>query len=127
MDEQTRREAAGSVVGLAGVGSAAALRHEGLNRAYPKTMKRPPFFQELKMLKEGTKGRRLYTAGMALGAVSARGAVHSINQLATAELHPVANKRQVVQEECRSRRSFLDACHDRLRESFVRRQTLEIG
>lgn len=123
MDDQTRRELAGSVVGLGGVGGAAALRHEGLNRAYPKKMKRPPFFQELKMLKEGTKGRRLYTAGMALGAVSAPGAVHSINQLATADVHPAANKRPVRKADEPKRHSFLREGADSVTESFNRSNT----
>ena len=71
------------------------------------------------MLKEGTKGRRFYAGGMALGAVAAPGAVHSIHQLATVNT-PVPNKRQVKKADAPKRHSFLREGTDSVTESFIR-------
>lgn len=118
MDDQTRREAAGATLGMAGVGTAAALRHTGLERAYKKG-KRPPILQELKMLREGTKGRRFYVAGMALGAVSTPGAAHSINELATANKMPVTRSRVKKSVKQEKRRGFAREGAHSVKESFL--------
>lgn len=66
MSGDLRRDSATATLGLGGVGVAAGLRHTGLERAYGGK-KRPPLAQELRLLKHGSKGRRIYLAGSATG------------------------------------------------------------
>lgn len=110
MDDQTRRDAATATFGMAGVGGGAALRHVGLERAYKKG-KRPPVLQELKMLKEGTKGRRFYGAGMVLGGVSVPAAVVGTDRLLT--------RSRVKKSSKKERRSFAAEGASGMKRSFL--------
>lgn len=69
MADTLRRDSATATVGLTGVGTAAALRHTGLEQAYD-AKKRPPLAQELKLLRRGSRGRMPYLAGAALGTLA---------------------------------------------------------
>ena len=100
MDDENRRDAATATFGMAGVGTAAALRHKALERAYKKG-KRPPVLQELQMLKPKVKGRGMYATGMALGAVSAPAAFAGTARLLT------PNKRPVAKSDETKRKSFV--------------------
>lgn len=93
-ESSRRRSAATATVGLAGVGGAAALRHEAMVRSYAerskKPIKRPPFAGELRMLKHAP-GRKVWLGGAVLGAVSLPAAATGVHGV----LHPkeVAAKR----------------------------------
>lgn len=113
MDDQRRRDAATTTFGMAGVGGGAALRHVGLERAYHKG-KRPPVLQELKMLKEGTKGRRFYGAGMLLAGASAPAAVVGGDRLLTSR-----PKTLVKKSKKKERRSFAAEGVSGMKRSFV--------
>lgn len=69
MSEERRRGAATATLGYGGLVGAGALRHTALERAYGGG-KRPPLAQEVKLLRRGAKGRRLYLAGAALAVPS---------------------------------------------------------
>ena len=108
MNSKDRRATATATFGLAGVGSAAALRHTALERAYAHG-KRPPVLQELKMLRNGTKGRSLYATGMGLGAVATPAAVSGVSSLLNRK-KPVAKSQK--------RRSFLAEGAEGVRNSI---------
>lgn len=73
-----RSSSATATVGLGGVGTAAALRHTGLERAYDGA-KRPPLAQEVKLLRRASKGRRLYLTGAGIGTLAVPTAAVGIN------------------------------------------------
>lgn len=99
MAETTRRrDAATATVGLSGVGAAGALRHHGLERAYPDG-KRPPVLQELKFLRRKVPGRKLYAAGAAAGLLSVPPAA-----VGTARL--LSRKQETAKRD--GRKSFLE-------------------
>ena len=107
MNNRDRRANATATFGLTGVGSAAAMRHVALEQAYKKG-KRPPVLQELKMIRQGTKGRGLYGAGMLTGAVSAPAAVGGLNTRLTS-----------VHKKEKSRRSFFAEGASGVRDSIT--------
>ena len=112
MNRKERQGAATATFGLTGVAGAAALRHTALEQAYDKG-KRPPVLQELKMLRNNTKGRGRYASGMLVGAASTPAAVTGISTLMAGKRRPVAKSGR--------KRSFLaegaDGVANSIRES----------
>ena len=99
-----RQSLATATVGAAGVGGAAALRHEALVRAYEERSKtpiaRPKALGELRMVKH-PKGRKVWLAGAGLGAASLPAFATGVH----GTLHPTGRSRAAKRDS--DRRSFL--------------------